>query len=129
MSMSMPAKKRLPRQPGLQLLAISGGALLFLEVLQNQGALAIYSCLHQKVIGNISFYPSFASSKFELGYALNSDYWQRGYMTEALQALCKTLGDKEVLAYVYPNNEASLRLLQKCNFESARKLAQGGTVI
>jgi len=101
------------------------GALLFLEVLQNQGALAIYSYLLRKVVGNISFYPNFDSRQVEIGYALSKDVWNRGYMTEALKALCPYLSSKDVSAYVRMDNPASVKVLLKCGFEQQNIFKEG----
>ena len=49
------SQKKVAQAAGFTAVSDIRGALLFLEVLQNQGALAIYSRLHQNVIGNNSF--------------------------------------------------------------------------
>lgn len=55
-----------------------------------------------------------------LGYALAWEYWGKGLMTEAVQALLwygfEELGLALVSAYCYPHNSRSRRVLQKCGF-------------
>ncbi len=57
----------------------------------------------------------------ELGYALGSSHWRRGYMIEALPALIgHAFGDlalRRLEADVDPRNEPSLRLLDKLGFK------------
>ena len=57
----------------------------------------------------------------ELGYALGSPHWRRGYMIEALPVLIDhafgELGLRRLEADVDPRNEPSLRLLDKLGFE------------
>ncbi len=57
----------------------------------------------------------------ELGYALASPYWRRGYMSEALPVLLRhaffDLALRRLEADVDPRNEASLRLLDKLSFK------------
>ncbi len=62
-----------------------------------------------------------ANKRAELGYALGSAYWKRGYMMEAMAALLdfsfRTLGLRRLEADVDPRNENSLRLLGKLGFQ------------
>ena len=56
----------------------------------------------------------------EIGYVLNKDYWGRGLMPEAVQAvseLClETLGFDFVSAGYFPGNVRSARVIEKCGF-------------
>lgn len=56
----------------------------------------------------------------ELGYWLGEDFWGRGYVTEALEALLAAVtatGSVEtVTARVLASNPGSLRVLEKCGF-------------
>ncbi len=59
-------------------------------------------------------------ARSEMGYELSPDYWGKGYMTEALEAiLCYGFNYMElnrVEALVYPENSASKRLLEGLGF-------------
>lgn len=60
----------------------------------------------------------------ELGYAMHPDVHNRGYMTEALEATLDALfrlGYISVVAGAFAENEASMRVMQKC---SMRRLTQ-----
>lgn len=74
-----------------------------------------------KLIGTIGYHrldkPHYRA---EMGYMLDPFYWRQGYMSEALQAVinfgfnemhCHTLE-----AQVNPNNDASIKILEKFNF-------------
>lgn len=69
----------------------------------------------------------------ELGYWLGEQYWQQGYMTEALQKILELgfdqLGLRRIEAKVYPKNEASKKLLKKFDFkrEGIKRKAQKST--
>ena len=56
-----------------------------------------------------------------LGYALGEDYWGKGYMTEAVQAVLNAgfyeMGLELVSATCYPDNARSKNVLQKCGFQ------------
>lgn len=55
-----------------------------------------------------------------LGYKLDADYLNRGYMTQAVSAVTRfafdTLHLHRVEANVMPRNQRSLRVLEKCGF-------------
>ena len=55
-----------------------------------------------------------------IGYTFDSDFWHHGYAMESLKAVLALLkneyGFKRVLAYVYDDNEPSIRLLKKIGF-------------
>jgi RimJ/RimL family protein N-acetyltransferase len=56
----------------------------------------------------------------DLGFAFLPAYWSQGLAREAAQATLqharKTIGLKQILAVTHPENEASMRLLQKLGF-------------
>ncbi|QRN41846.1 MAG: GNAT family N-acetyltransferase [Neisseriaceae bacterium] len=58
----------------------------------------------------------------ELGYELNLDYWQQGYMTEAIIAIqkygFKKLRLHRIEAFIFPDNLASRKLLEKVGLQS-----------
>ena len=57
-----------------------------------------------------------------LGYRLDREYLNRGYMTEAVEILTDyafaALGLHRIEAYALPRNAASLRVLEKCGFRA-----------
>lgn len=57
----------------------------------------------------------------ELGYALHPDFWGRGLMTEAAQALVAwgfdTLGLNTIWCNHYDGNQRSRRVIEKCGFQ------------
>ena len=54
-------------------------------------------------------------------YWLGENYWNNGYALEALKKLLdfglKELGIRRIIAEVYPGNESSAKLLEKCGFK------------
>ena len=79
---------------------------------------------------NNSNYPVFVGSiglknidlinkKANLGYWIGEEYWGRGIATECVGLIIKhafsssDLGLREVIAYVFPENKASIRVLEK----------------
>lgn len=56
-----------------------------------------------------------------IGYAIGEDYWSKGFMTEAVQAVLHFGFEKLKLdlisAYCYPDNDRSKRVLEKCGFQ------------
>lgn len=75
-----------------------------------------------RVIGAIRITTSDASAcSASIGYALNQDFWKRGYMTEAVNAIL-TFGFHEMLlhriwATADPENEASWRLMERVGMQ------------
>lgn len=57
----------------------------------------------------------------EIGYWLAEEYWGRGVVSEAVRALSdwgfQTFGLLRIHAYVFENNAASVRVLEKAGFE------------
>ncbi len=57
------------------------------------------------------------TSHIELGYAFLPQYWNRGFGTEAAEALISmgfaTLGLDEIIAFTLPVNRASCRIMEK----------------
>lgn len=57
----------------------------------------------------------------EIGYIIAREHWGFGYATEclgALVALAGAMAPIELFAHVHPENSRSIRVLQKCGFES-----------
>lgn len=59
----------------------------------------------------------------EIGYCLSQRYWDRGYMTEALRAVTRYIFDMTGYTFIQARydteNEASGRVLEKCNYREA----------
>ena len=57
----------------------------------------------------------------EVGYWLAKPYWGRGIMTAVVQRLCRhafeEFGLAKITAHVFPLNQASARVLEKCGFQ------------
>jgi RimJ/RimL family protein N-acetyltransferase len=89
----------------------AGSALRFGVVLAETG----------EMIGNVNLHHfSDQSRRCELGYALASEYWGRGYAREALRAALeygfRTLDLNRVEADIDPRNAASGRVLEALGF-------------
>jgi len=68
-------------------------------------------------------------TRAETGYVLAQDAWGHGYATEVLGAmvgLARALGVAELTAGVHPANGASIRVLEKCDFELGETHAGDG---
>lgn len=97
----------------------------FIEV---KKVFAIEEVKSGKLIGSLGIdYPlSYVSEHFpgyegrELGYVLNYDYWNRGYMTEAVEAVKGALFNRFSLDYLvcghFYDNEASRAVILKTGF-------------
>ncbi|MEK4141744.1 MULTISPECIES: GNAT family N-acetyltransferase [Paenibacillus] len=74
-----------------------------------------------RIIGSCG-YNSIDSSnaKAEIGYDISKDYWGEGYAPEAIQSLMdyafNTLNFNRIEAKVEPENNNSIRVLQKLNY-------------
>ncbi|WNR44514.1 GNAT family N-acetyltransferase [Paenibacillus roseipurpureus] len=75
--------------------------------------------------GNFEDTPLFPLS---VGYELKAEHWNKGIMSEALQAVLDFtrthVGARRIQAEVYPENAASLRLLKKLGFQEEGLLRQ-----
>lgn len=71
---------------------------------------------------------SHEASYAEIGYHLRPEYWRKGIMSEALEAVIE-LGFSQlklliIEASVFPENEASIKLLEKLNFNKSEHFYQ-----
>lgn len=70
-----------------------------------------------KVIGKLSFHSWFMDQTYEIGWIMNQEYTNQGYMTEAVEAVLNygfdTLKLHRVIATCQPENIASKRLCEK----------------
>ena len=61
------------------------------------------------------------SHRAEIGYWLATPYWCRGIMTAVVKAVChhafENLGLGKITAQVFSFNDASARVLEKCDYE------------
>ena len=75
-----------------------------------------------KVIGSIGVFrgDNIHSRTGELGYYLGEDYWGRGYMTRAVDLICRYVFDRTDIIRIYAEpfarNGASCRVLEKAGF-------------
>ena len=76
-----------------------------------------------EAVGGIGFKVGTDISRLsaEVGYWLGEDYWGRGLMTGAMRATCDWAFDNyrviRLFATVFPQNVASIRVLEKSGFE------------
>ncbi|WP_282802268.1 GNAT family N-acetyltransferase [Secundilactobacillus kimchicus] len=99
---------------------------LLMQSLRSQSVFAVVETRTQKVIGSIGLYDHLteagdvAETERELGYMLNAAFWNRGYMTEAGQAVLtyakQTLQLTTVWASFLEDNVASKHVLTKLGF-------------
>jgi ribosomal-protein-alanine N-acetyltransferase len=90
------------------------------------GPYLIESRLDQQLLGGTGF--GFESrSVAMIGYVLARDSWGRGYATEALMAIIDIARELKILqlyALCHPDNTASIRVLEKCDFLLEQRLEQ-----
>lgn len=73
-----------------------------------------------EVVGTLSFKGIDQNGIVEIGYGINAGYENKGYMTEAVQAVVQWASIqprvKQIEAEAEESNIASIRVLEKCNF-------------
>ncbi len=76
-----------------------------------------------KLIGIILYFDE-RDSACEIGYAIGSAYWRRGYATEAVKRFLRYCmeekGFRTVCASFFTGNEASRRVMEKCGMKFSR---------
>ncbi|MBM6880583.1 GNAT family N-acetyltransferase [[Clostridium] spiroforme] len=86
--------------------------------------LGIYLIQSDYLIGDL-FIEIEGKTTFTVGYTIDSEYWAKGYASEAVSALLDYMHHsyhfKMCLAHVYEDNERSIRLLKKLGFEYIHK--------
>lgn len=74
-----------------------------------------------KLIGGIGLHLDLANRKAEIGYWIGKSFWNKGYVTEALQKIVEfgfeELHLNKMYASHFPHNPASGKVLQKNGFE------------
>lgn len=106
--------------------------------IKNDGNWAIVLKENEKVIGQIGISPDENRGKYYakyMNYLLSSDYWNKGYMTEAVKRVTKYLFEEMnidlLTIFFYPHNVRSKRVIEKCGFKyestinQARKIYDG----
>ncbi|MGD1822485.1 MAG: GNAT family N-acetyltransferase [Pleomorphochaeta sp.] len=87
--------------------------------LTKTGAYAITLKSTKQVIGCIDVQKE--ENKATFGYVLNKKYWNKGYMSEALEAIINfsfiKLEVSEVFGLYEIGNEASMKVMEKCNMK------------
>lgn len=77
----------------------------------------------EKLIGIILYFDE-KDDSCEIGYGIGSEYWNHGYVTEAVQRLLEYLfeekGFRKVYASFFKGNEASKRVMEKCGMTYER---------
>ena len=73
-----------------------------------------------EIVGSLSFKGITETGVIEIGYGINEGYENKGYTTEAVQAVVKWASKqenvKQIEAEAEENNTASIRVLEKCGF-------------
>ena len=74
-----------------------------------------------KLIGGIGLHLDLVNNKAEVGYWLGKSFWNKGYVSEALQRVLQfgfeELNLNKIYASHFPHNPASGKVLQKNGFE------------
>lgn len=83
---------------------------------------------HDKVIGTCGFSDFDHFSRAELGYELSVEHWHKGIISEALRAIIpfgfNEIEMHRIQASVFPENTASIHLLEKFGFQKEGILRQ-----
>ncbi|MEW6733358.1 MAG: GNAT family N-acetyltransferase [Acidobacteriota bacterium] len=90
-----------------------GFGLYLVEMLESNTPMGMCGLLKRDVLEDV-----------DIGYALVPEFWSKGYALESALAVIslasKTLGLKRVLAITSPNNQSSIRVLEKIGFQFER---------
>ena len=69
----------------------------------------------------------------DIGYRFASKFWGKGFATECGEALLKfgfeELNLKRIIAWVMPENTASINVLQKLGFQEEKRLIDDGDLV
>lgn len=83
--------------------------------------------LNGRLIGTIGFH-NFTSESVEIGYELNSEFWNNGYMKETLETILhfgfNTLMIQTVIGKVDVDNVSSIKSLKRCGFNSTNVITE-----
>lgn len=79
---------------------------------------------------NLRCYPLDGRDEIEVGYAVLSKYWGRGFGTEMAQALAGIafgqMGAPSLIAFTLPDNTASRRVMEKLGMTYERDIVHAG---
>lgn len=93
-----------------------------LYYLDKPGVFAIELKEEEKCIGCVDLRVLAEHDKASFGFVLNKEYWNKGYMTEALRLILELAFSKMKLNRVeathYVGNEGSGRVMQKCGMKN-----------
>jgi RimJ/RimL family protein N-acetyltransferase len=109
----------------------------FLDSYQKNGygKYALIHCQSRRLIGycGIAVEEIEGKSENELGYRIDSDFWGQGLATEAAKACLEYGFDKfkfdDVLGIVEPENQASIKVLEKVGMEFVKESTWRGKVV
>lgn len=92
---------------------------------QKRGLAHIYVIEHDGApVGMVDLFKRTDDSALEIGYSLMPEHWGKGYMYEACVAMISeardSLGATRIIASVFADNPASIRLLVKLGFTAAK---------
>jgi [ribosomal protein S5]-alanine N-acetyltransferase len=77
------------------------------------------------VIGSVELVPLDGGPEIEVGYHLARRYWGQGYATEAARGAVRygfeTIGLTRIVGVIYPENQASRNVLEKCGMVYQRR--------
>ena len=110
-------------------------AQFFMENLVNKGfedqtnfTFAIRQKEQPALIGAIGIHIDFKNNKAELGYWLGKDFWNRGFVTEALKEVIRfgftDLHLNKLYASHFPHNPASGKIMMNCGMNLEAQLKE-----
>jgi len=110
--------------------AFSLNALKYL--IENDDAWSIVLKENSKVIGYLRVFPDENHGKLytkSISYAISPEYWNKGYMTEAVKRGIKYAFDEMnidlMTVWHNPDNIQTKRVIEKCGFNYAATIEQG----
>jgi [ribosomal protein S5]-alanine N-acetyltransferase len=90
------------------------------------GDWSIFSKTHSKIIGFAGLHYIKDVPEVNIGYAFSRAYWGQGFATEACQDIIKygfeSISLNQIVAVIWPDNQASIKLAKKCGFELLRNI-------
>ncbi|ALO67685.1 hypothetical protein AS189_15855 [Arthrobacter alpinus] len=91
------------------------------HLLENRTAFSLAAVMDGKTIGSVGIWTTDAHDRNgELGYTFHRAYWGKGYASEAVAMLLSfgftTLGFERITATCHPENQGSIRVLEKNGF-------------
>ncbi|MFV0342597.1 MAG: GNAT family N-acetyltransferase [Anaerocolumna sp.] len=101
--------------------------------IEEKEVFAVYHKIDQKVIGSLGLHKSWAKEEEayhnlrvkEIGYVLSKDYWGRGLIPEAVNAVLdygfETLGLDAFTCCHFTENSQSRRVIEKCGFRFTKQ--------